>query len=187
MRARPAPHRPVMSRRQLLGGLAGAAAAAFTLPVRLSAAATDRRVLSFVHTHTGGRLTVAYREGDAYLPDGLAALNRFLRDFRTGAEYPLDAALFDVLNDLRTGTGTMEPFQVISAYRSPASNAMLRERGRGVASGSLHTQGRAIDIRLADVPTDRLRDAALALQRGGVGYYGSSDFIHVDTGRVRRW
>ena len=186
MRARPAPNSTGVSRRQLLAGLAGAAAAAFTLPVSLSAA-TGRRVLSFVHTHTGGRLTIAYRDGDAYLPDGLAALNRFLKDFRTGDEYPLDAALFDVLSDLKIATGTAEPFQVISAYRSPASNAMLRERGRGVASGSLHTQGRAIDIRLADVPTDRLRDEALALQRGGVGYYGSSDFIHVDTGRVRRW
>jgi uncharacterized protein YcbK (DUF882 family) len=78
--------------------------------------------------HTGGRLAIAYREGDTYLPDGLAALNRFLRDFRTGVEYPLDTALFDVLDDLRTATGTMEPFQVISAYRSPASNAMLLER-----------------------------------------------------------
>jgi uncharacterized protein YcbK (DUF882 family) len=183
----PAFHGTGISRRRLLACLAGAAAAAIARPVPLSAAAPDRRVLSFVHTHTGGRLTIAYREGEAFLQDGLAALNRFLKDFRTGHEYPMDAALFDVLSDLTIATGTTEPFQVISAYRSPASNAMLRERGRGVASGSLHTQGRAIDIRLADVPTDRLRDAALALQRGGVGYYGSSDFIHVDTGRVRRW
>ena len=92
-----------------------------------------------------------------------------------------------MLNDLRLATGTWEPFQVISGYRSPKTNAKLRSSGRGVAKRSLHMDGRAIDVRLADVKSSVLRDAALELKRGGVGYYRSSDFVHVDTGRFRTW
>ena len=92
-----------------------------------------------------------------------------------------------LLNDLRLTTRTRSPFHVISAFRSPRTNSMLRECGRGVAKGSLHLQGRAIDVRLADVSSVSLRDAALELERGGVGYYRGPDFVHVDTGRVRRW
>ena len=114
-------------------------------------------------------------------------LDAFLRDHRTGDEHPIDPALYDILNDLRLATGTRSPFHVISAYRSPRTNSMLQENGRGVAKGSLHLQGRAIDVRLADVGSASLRDAAVELQRGGVGYYRGPDFVHVDTGRVRRW
>jgi len=174
------------SRRQFLRGLS-AAAAALALPAAPAAAVDARRVLSLVNTHTGGRVAVPYWERDAYLPEGLSALNTFLRDHRTGDEYPMDPPLFDILYDLRLAAGTNEPYQVISGYRSPRSNALLRAEGHGVASGSLHMQGRAIDIRLADVTSDRLRDAAVTLQRGGVGYYRASDFVHVDTGRVRCW
>ncbi len=138
------------------------------------------------HPHLD-RLSVAYFADGAYLPEGLAALDGFLRDHRTGDEHPIDPALLDILNDLRLATGTQRPFQVISAYRSPRTNSMLREHGGGVAQGSLHLQGRAIDVRLADVGTGVLRDAALELRRGGVGYYRGPDFVHVDTGRVRRW
>ena len=167
-------------------GLAGLAVAAVT-PVRLLASPREERLLSFVHTHTHERLTVPYFADGAYVPEGLSALTSFLRDFRTGDEHVIDPALYDILNDLRLTTGTRSPFEVISAYRSPATNSMLRGHSRGVASGSLHLQGRAIDVRLADVGSAALRDAAVELQRGGVGYYRGPDFVHVDTGRVRRW
>jgi uncharacterized protein YcbK (DUF882 family) len=173
-------------RRLFLRGMAGALAAAVA-PGRLLAGPREERLLSFVHTHTHERLTVPYFADGAYLAEGLASLNVFLRDHRTGDEHSIDAALFDILNDIRLATGTQSPFQVISAYRSPRTNSMLREHGRGVAAGSLHLQGRAIDVRLADVGSVSLRDAAVALQRGGVGYYCGPDFVHVDTGRVRRW
>jgi uncharacterized protein YcbK (DUF882 family) len=175
------------ARRSFLRGLAGAVAVAACAPARLLAGSKEERLLSLVHTHTGERLTVPYFADGTYLSEGLAALDGFLRDFRTGETHPIEPALFDLLNDLRLATGTRRPFQVISAYRSPRTNAMLREHGRGVAGGSLHLQGRAIDVRLADVETASLRDAALELSRGGVGYYRGPDFVHVDTGRVRRW
>ncbi len=175
------------TRRFFLQGLVGAAAVAVVNPVRLLAGPREERLLSFVHTHTHRHLTVPYFADGAYLPDGLESLNDFLKDFRTGEAHPIDPSLYDLLNDLRLATGTKSPFHVISAYRSPRTNAMLREHGGGVAKGSLHLQGRAIDVRLADVATASLRDAALELQRGGVGYYRGPDFVHVDTGRVRRW
>jgi uncharacterized protein YcbK (DUF882 family) len=175
------------TRRLFLRGLAGAMAAAAVAPGRLLAGPKEERLLSFLHTHTHERLTVPYFADGTYLPEGLSTLNSFLKDFRTGDEHPIDPALYDILTDLRLATGSKSPFHVISAYRSPHTNAMLRENGRGVARGSLHLQGRAIDVRLADVGSASLRDAAVELQRGGVGYYRGPDFVHVDTGRVRRW
>ena len=175
------------TRRLFLRGLAGAMAAAAVAPGRLLAGPKEERLLSLVHTHTHEHLTVPYFADGTYLPEGLSALDSFLRDFRTGDEHPIDPALYDILNDLRLATGTRSPFHVISAYRSPRTNSMLQENGRGVAKGSLHLQGRAIDVRLADVGSASLRDAAIELQRGGVGYYRGPDFVHVDTGRVRRW
>jgi len=99
----------------------------------------------------------------------------------------MDPALLDLLHALRTHTGSRKPYQIISGYRSPATNRMLHERSSGVATKSLHMSGQAIDIRVADVPLAQLRNAALSLQRGGVGFYPGSDFVHVDTGRVRAW
>jgi uncharacterized protein YcbK (DUF882 family) len=145
------------------------------------------RALSFVHTHTSERLSLEYFSGGRYLPDAMSELNRLLRDFRTGEVKPIDPGLFDLLHLLQTHTGATRPFQIISGYRSPATNAALRLRSEGVASGSLHLIGKAIDIRVDDVPLARLRDSALALRLGGVGYYPGSNFVHVDTGRVRRW
>ena len=174
-------------RRGFLRGLAGLSAVAVAAPARLLADTRGERVLSFAHTHTSERLTVPYFDDGAYLSEGLARLNRLLRDHRSGEEHPIDTALFDFLNDLRLATGTHEPFQVISGYRSPKTNAKLRSAGRGVAKRSLHMDGRAIDVRLADVKSSVLRDAALELKRGGVGYYRASDFVHVDTGRFRTW
>jgi uncharacterized protein YcbK (DUF882 family) len=147
----------------------------------------EPRDLSFYHTHTGKSLTVVYRDADTYLPDALDQIENFLKDFRSGQRHPIDPELLDVLYELKTRSGSSEPFEVISAYRSPATNTMLRNNSSGVAEGSLHLQGRAIDVRLPGVALRRLREIALELERGGVGFYPGSDFIHVDTGRVRQW
>jgi uncharacterized protein YcbK (DUF882 family) len=160
---------------------------AFAAAKPLFAGSLSTRTLRFTHTHTGERLEVEYFSGGAYLADGLTTINHFLRDFRTGDEHVIDPGLLDLLNRLAVMTETARPFQVISGYRSPATNDMLRHRSEGVAAGSLHMQGQAIDIRLADVPLLKLQRAALSARRGGVGYYPASDFVHVDTGRVRTW
>jgi uncharacterized protein YcbK (DUF882 family) len=150
-------------------------------------ASADPRDLSFYHTHTGKSLTVVYHRDGTYLPDALTQIENFLKDFRSGERHPIDPELLDVLYELKTRTGAEQPFEVISAYRSPATNTMLRNNSNGVAQGSLHLQGRAIDVRLPGVALARLREIALQLERGGVGFYPGSDFIHVDTGRVRQW
>jgi uncharacterized protein YcbK (DUF882 family) len=172
-----------LSRRSFVAALAVSAPAL----LRPRAAAAGTRALRFEHTHTGESLALEYAQGDHYLPDALAALNRFLRDHRTGDVHPIDQGLLDLLHGLGQLTGTSRPFQVISGYRSPRTNAQLRARSQGVAGGSLHMKGQAIDIRLSDVPLPKLHAAALAAARGGVGYYPTSNFVHVDTGRVRRW
>jgi uncharacterized protein YcbK (DUF882 family) len=178
-------------RRRFLKAVAGVALVmpAVSLPRVGHAYASYRNVqrLAFEHTHTGESVSVVYRLGGAYVPASLRTLDHFLRDFRTGDQHQIDPQLLDILSSLSAVTGSRAPFQVISAYRSPHTNAMLRERGRGVAKSSLHLEGRAIDIRLADVPLADLRDAAMSLKAGGVGYYPGPEFVHVDTGRVRAW
>lgn len=175
-----------LSRRTFVTTLAGAIPI-LALPRGLLARSAATRTLDFVHTHTGERLAVEYFGSGAYVPDALATVNRFLRDFRTGDIHPIDPNLLDLLYTLTDLTGSARPFQVISGYRSPATNSMLRRHSEGVAAGSLHMRGQAIDIRLADVPLVKLRKAATTVRRGGVGYYPSPDFVHVDTGRVRTW
>ncbi len=144
--------------------------------------------LCFFHTHTGERLDIVYREGDRYIPEALATLNRYLRDHRTGDVNEYDPRVFDLLYDVTAALGKPgAEIDVICGYRTPWSNEFLRARSIGVAQHSLHMQAMAIDIRVPGVATAKLRDAALALHRGGVGYYRNSDFVHVDVGRVRRW
>jgi uncharacterized protein YcbK (DUF882 family) len=144
--------------------------------------------LRFFHTHTGERLDVVYRIGDRYIPEALDGLDRFLRDHRTGDIHHYDPRLFDLLNDLLASVGRAgAEINVICGYRTPWSNEFLRTHTLGVALHSLHLEAEAIDIRLPGLKTSAFRDAALALHRGGVGYYAKSDFIHVDVGRVRRW
>ncbi|MCG3144914.1 MAG: hypothetical protein HONDAALG_02444 [Gammaproteobacteria bacterium] len=182
-------HLTVRGRRRFLATIATTVLApAVLLPggARALAAPVARRI-AFVHTHTGERLSTVYAEDGAYLPDALAAINRLLRDFRTGDVHPIDPALLDQLAGLTELTGGSGCYEVICGYRSPRTNAMLREHGSGVAKGSLHLQGRAIDVRLPGVPLAELRDAARHMAAGGVGYYPKSDFIHMDTGRVRSW
>jgi uncharacterized protein YcbK (DUF882 family) len=140
------------------------------------------------HTHTGERIDVVYRRGDSYVPAALAQLSRHLRDHVSGEIMDIDPSLFDLLADLADLAGRPgETIEVICGYRSKATNDWLRQHSSGIASQSLHMQGLAIDIRMPGVKTSALRDAALSLQRGGVGYYPDSDFIHVDVGPVRHW
>jgi uncharacterized protein YcbK (DUF882 family) len=146
--------------------------------------------LRFYHTHTGERLDIVYRRGDSYSQQALAKLDNFLRDHRTGDVHHLDPRLFDLLHDLTAFVHDANgEIDVICGYRTPWSNEFLRHRSAhtGVAQHSLHMQAEAIDIRLPGVPTAAVRDAAIKLNRGGVGYYRASDFVHVDVGRVRRW
>lgn len=150
---------------------------------------TAKRELSFYHTHTGKRLEVVYWTDGDYVDSALQDINHFLSDFRTGDIVEMDPELLDLIYDVRESLGSDATYQVVSAYRSPKTNEMLRtaSASSGVATKSQHLLGKAIDVRLEGVPTARLRDTAIALQRGGVGYYQASDFVHMDTGRVRRW
>jgi uncharacterized protein YcbK (DUF882 family) len=151
------------------------------------AKAADERQLSFYHTHTRETLQVTYAVDGEYVESALADINAFLSDFRTKDMVAIDPKLLDLIYDVRASLGTDATFEVISAYRSPKTNEMLRGRSNGVAKNSQHVLGNAIDVRLRDISSIDLRDAAIALQGGGVGYYKSSDFVHIDTGRVRRW
>jgi uncharacterized protein YcbK (DUF882 family) len=169
--------------------LVGAASGAILLasPAALASLTEKPRALSFYHTHTGEKLRIVYAERGAHLPEALEEINRFLRDFRSGEAYPIDPLLLDKLHQIQQLTGGGGPYEIISAYRSPQTNEMLRSNSNGVAQRSLHMEGRAMDVRLRGVQTSKLRAAALELQAGGVGYYPDSDFVHVDTGRVRAW
>ena len=175
-----------LAQRRLFLRQSGASLLCIT-PIAGWASTVACRSLSFVHTHTGETLSCVYYQGGCYDPNTLTQVNSFLRDFRTGDVHPIDPGVLDTLFELRARAGRDEPFHVISGYRSPTTNAMLRERSAGVAQHSLHMEGRAIDIRLPGFPTQRLRQLALDMQRGGVGFYPSSDFVHLDTGPVRAW
>jgi uncharacterized protein YcbK (DUF882 family) len=149
---------------------------------------TSEHRLRLYHTHTGERLDIVFRRGDEYIPQALAQVDHFLRDHRTGDVHHYDPHLFDLLSDLEAAVGRPNAeIQVVCGYRTPWSNQYLRTHTNGVAKNSLHMHAEAIDIRLPGTKTPAVRDAALALHRGGVGYYAQSNFVHVDVGRVRRW
>ena len=144
--------------------------------------------LHLFHTHTGKRLEIVYRRGNSYLPEALARLDEYLRDHRTGDVRHYDPRVFDLLHDLGAKLGHPDSeIDILCGYRSPWSNEFLRTHSHGVALHSLHMQAKAIDIRMPGVTAVSLRDAALSLHRGGVGYYRKSEFVHVDVGRVRYW
>ncbi|HHD63769.1 MAG TPA: DUF882 domain-containing protein [Desulfobulbaceae bacterium] len=132
-----------------------------------------------------GPLSYGYPGG--YDSHALARINYLLRDFRTGEEHPIDPKLLDILFDVRRNFGGRGTFAVISGYRSPKTNKQLCARSSGVAKHSLHMVGKAIDVRLIGVRTKKIQQCALGLKRGGVGFYAKSDFVHLDTGRVRHW
>ena len=151
-------------------------------------ASSQEHHLRLYHTHTGERIDIVYRIGDHYLPEAEAQLDHFLRDHRTGDVKHYDPHVFDILSDLTTAVGHPNAeIDIICGYRTPWSNEFLRAGSAGVAKNSQHMQAHAIDIRIPGVDTLTLRNAALALGRGGVGYYPRSAFVHVDTGRVRTW
>ena len=145
------------------------------------------REVAVHNLHTGESISTIYFDNGRYVPDALAAMNHVMRDYRTGEVHEMQPELFDLWHTIRDVTESRAPFQIISGYRSPETNAMLHEMTSGVAQNSYHMKGMASDIRLQDVELAHLRAAALAIGRGGVGYYPSSDFVHVDVGPVRHW
>ncbi len=152
-----------------------------------SPAAPTMRSVALDNLHTGESIEAVYWADGDYIPDVLDAVNFHLRDFRTGDVHQIDPRLLDLLDTVNTRTGTKARFQVISGYRSAATNAMLHERSEEVAKKSFHMSGMAIDVRLPDVELSHLHSAAASLELGGVGYYPESDFVHMDVGPVRAW
>jgi uncharacterized protein YcbK (DUF882 family) len=183
-----ASHNPLgVSRRGLLLRAAGCAGLLLAPFGAAFARQSPARALSFVHTHTGETLSVGYCSDGVYQASCIAQVNEFLRDFRTGAVHVIDPHLLDILYSLQVMADRDVTYEVISGYRSPQTNAALHERSNGVAEHSLHMEGRAIDVRMTGLSTRKFRDHALSLQGGGVGFYARSDFVHLDTGRVRAW
>ena len=187
-----AQHPTCLQRRQLLLTMAGGVAL-LAMPGLASATVKSgvslNRKLAFVHTHTGEELSLVYKVGNNYVPDAMVKLAHLMRDFLSGDVHPIDPSLLDVLWQTQANLKTTAPFEIISAFRSPKTNTMLRGRSShtGVAKNSMHLTGQAIDIRMPGVALADVRDAAQELKRGGVGYYADSGFVHLDTGRVRRW
>lgn len=176
-----------ISRRKFLAGCAAFTGSLITPSVFASVSSHPERQLAFRHLHTGERGKITYwAEGD-YLAESLKEINHLLRDHRSGDSARMDRQLLDLLYSLQTQLGKQGEFQIISAYRSPKTNEMLRSKSGGVAKRSLHMQGKAMDIRFPGTELKTLRKAAIALKSGGVGYYPKSNFIHVDVGRARYW
>ncbi len=148
---------------------------------------STNRSLAFQNPHTGDKLSLTYFEKGRYLSDALEEISFMLRDYRTGDEHPIDPELLDQLHDLKQILALNQPFDVVCGYRSPLTNAQLHAEHTGVASNSFHIHGRAVDIRIERFDLRRIHNAALAMHRGGVGYYPGSNFIHLDTGTFRTW
>ena len=180
----------LLGRRRVLAFGLGAAALAIASPLKGALAAmpqSGERTLGLVSLHTNEKLMATYWRNGVYDKGALKDIDHVLRDHRSGEAARMDTNLLDLLVELHRRTGSRKPFQVISGYRSPKTNAMLASASGGVAKRSLHMDAKAIDIRLHDVALSDLRQAALGMKAGGVGYYKKSDFVHVDTGRVRQW
>lgn len=175
------------SRRDFLKYSAATAATIMAPAALAQRAPAGERAIKFYNLHTGEHLTATYWVDGVYVPDEIAAINHVLRDFRTGDVKKMDPHLFDLLYTLQRKVEKQGAFHVISGYRSPATNAKLNSSSSGVAKRSLHMRGKAIDIRLPGVELRHLRQAALHMHAGGVGYYPRSNFIHIDTGRPRFW
>ncbi len=176
------------ARRKILKcGIAIAATSAFSNIIHASTDSSSERTLEFVNLHTDEKLRSTYWSNGEYDTASLSEINYILRDHRVDEVHEIDTNLLEMLHTLHTATGSNSPFHVISAYRSPQTNAKLRTQTTGVAKKSLHMQGMAIDIRIPDVELKHLRNAALSLQAGGVGYYAKSNFLHIDMGKPRSW
>lgn len=180
------PELPVSSRRRLLLGLA-TGLPLLALGWRQALATAPVRQIAFHHRHTGEELRTVYFADGRYLDEGLRSVNRLLRDWRTDEIVDIDPQVLDIVYVVQRQLGISGPLEVLSGYRSPETNAMLRRRSRAVARNSLHMYGMAVDLRFPGVPLTAAHRAALALQAGGVGYYPAADFIHLDSGPVRSW
>ena len=177
----------LLSRRGFLTSIAGAAVTLAAPNVIASAVPARDRELSFYNTHTGEKLSAAFWSDGKYLDDGIEEINWILRDHRADIANPIDPKLLDLLHQLQTKVEHQGEFHVISGYRSPATNTMLNKHSSGVAKRSYHMQGKAIDVRMPGFDSSQLHKAAISLKGGGVGYYSSSNFVHLDVGRVRYW
>ena len=179
-----------MSRRRLLA-CSGLALVASLLPgsvfAHLRRSVTHEKSLAFYNTHTGESLKIIYWVQGEYVAEALGEINHLWRDYRVNEERSIDPELLDLLFAMRARLETRQPFHIISGYRSPATNDRLYQQSKKVAKDSLHIVGKAVDIRLPGISTAMVRRVAMGLQRGGVGYYPRSNFVHVDTGRVRYW
>lgn len=169
----------------LVPSIVGNAASAATFKGGMVQSGSRR--LAFRNAHTGESFSGVYRVGNKYLPDAFKQINTVLRDFRTGDIYPMDPRVIDIIYSVQRMTGQSTPFEIISGYRSPKTNSMLRKTSSGVAKKSFHMQGRAIDLRMEGFSTTRIRDLAKGMKAGGVGYYAKSNFVHLDSGDVRSW
>ena len=182
---------PDMNRRRLLKvGLLVSLVCLNPLPAwaRSGLYGADERSLSLLNTHTGESLQkVVYWEQGSYVPDALEHLNHVLRDHRTDEVHSIDPITLDLMAAISRKVNVKRPFEIISGYRSSQTNQALRKISPGVAKNSYHMQGKAVDLRLPGVPLKVLRKAALELRMGGVGYYPRSNFVHIDSGKVRTW
>ena len=147
----------------------------------------SHKTLYLANTHTGDKRQLTYFERGRYVKEALNEINYLLRDHHTDDIHPIDTALLDQLHDLRTSLNLNKPFHIVCGYRSPTTNSELRRHSSGVAEHSFHMQGRAIDIRVEGLDACTIKNAALAMARGGVGYYPESNFVHIDTGDIRTW
>ncbi len=185
-----------LTRRAFIGFgalVAGGAAVASAVPASAAMlsqkdeAFSGARRISFRNSHTGEIFSGVYRVGDKYLPDAFDRINVVLRDFRSNELFPIDPRVIDIIYNVHQMTRQSEPYEVLSGYRCPKTNKSLRSQSEGVAKNSLHMTGQAIDLRLPGFETKEIRNLAIALKAGGVGYYSKSNFVHMDSGDVRTW
>ena len=183
------PHISAKLNRRSFLKCSAALAASSTFPhlIHANTNLSSERTLAFINLHTDETLRCSYWANGEYDFRSLNEINYILRDHRVNEAFEMDVSLIDLLHSIHEITGSKAPFHIISAYRSPQTNKTLRQQTNGVAKKSLHMTGEAIDVRLPDVELIHLRDAAISLQTGGVGYYAKSNFIHVDIGKPRSW
>ncbi|MBX2834638.1 MAG: DUF882 domain-containing protein [Micavibrio sp.] len=184
--------RSTLERRDILKfGLAGFVATAvptiITTPAQASSSKNSTWRTSFRNEHTGESFSGVYRVGNKYLPDAFERISYVCRDFRTGEVFPMDPRVIDILTVIQQKMGQRGPVSILSGYRSPKTNSSLRKASSGVAKNSFHMYGQALDIRMHGYKTSGIRNIAVGLKAGGVGYYPKSNFVHVDTGKFRTW
>lgn len=184
-------HDQPCSRRDVLQMAAGVATTGFLscglIRPAMALSASGAHRVSLRNTHTGESFNGVYRVGNKYLPEAFDRISYILRDYRNGESFPVDPRTVDIIYVIQKMLDTSQPYQILSGYRSPHTNAMLRRVSAGVARNSLHMTGQAIDVRMDNIPTSKIRAAASELRAGGVGFYPKSNFVHIDSGSFRTW